>query len=192
MFKVRLRLIVCEGARERPQTPAAQRVLTAWRSRHYVAAMDNADALQRLVDRQAITELIYRYCECFDRGDAVGVADLFTPDAVVDYNPDTPDISGDRIAETIAVGLREIFAATSHHVSNILIDFDGTDEARSLSYVDAWHRYHSGAPDGLLWGRYLHRYRRTAGGWRITALLLQAAGTRDFHRERMHGIGRRS
>ena len=68
--------------------------------------------------------------------------------------------------------------------------FEGSDEARSLCYVDAWHRYHSGAPDGFLWGRYLHRYRRTDTGWRITSLLLQGAGTIDFHRERTHGIGR--
>jgi len=153
--------------------------------------MDIEATVQELADRQAITELIYSYCERFDRNDPDGVAALFTPDAVVDYNPDTPDIAGSELAETIAAGLREIFAATSHHVSNVMITFDDCDTARSLSYIDAWHRYRSGAPDGFLWGRYLHRYRRTETGWRITSLLLQGAGTIDFHRERMHGIGRK-
>ena len=152
--------------------------------------MDHEAAVRELVDRQAITDLIYSYCERFDRNDPDGVAALFTPDAIIDYNPDTPDIRGSDIAETIAVGLRDIFAATSHHVSNIMITFEGPDAASSLCYVDAWHRYRNGAPDGFLWGRYLHRYRRTDEGWRITNLLLQAAGTIDFHRERMHGIGR--
>ncbi|MGB5346674.1 MAG: nuclear transport factor 2 family protein [Woeseia sp.] len=153
--------------------------------------MDKADAVQELVDRQAITDLIYAYCERFDRNDPDGVAELFTLDAIIDYNPDTADISGAELASTIAVGLRDTFAATSHHVSNVMITFEGSDTARSLCYVDAWHRYRSGAPDGFLWGRYLHRFRRSEAGWRISALLLQAAGTIDFHRERMHGIGRR-
>jgi ketosteroid isomerase-like protein len=151
----------------------------------------NLEAVVReLGDRQAITELIYAYCERFDRNDPAGVAELFTPDARIDYNPDTPDIRGAELAESIAVGLRDIFAATSHHVSNVSISFEDADTARSLCYVNAWHRYHSGAPDGFLWGRYLHRYQRTAQGWRFSELLLQGAGTIDFHRDRMHGIGR--
>lgn len=152
--------------------------------------MDIERAVIELCDRQAITELIYRYCECFDRNDPAGVAALFTPDAVVDYNPDTPNIAGRDIEATIAIGLRDTFAATSHHVSNVMITFDGPDRAHSLCYVDAWHRYHADVPDGYLWGRYRHEFRRTQDGWRITALLLQAAGTIGFHRERMHGIGR--
>jgi ketosteroid isomerase-like protein len=152
--------------------------------------MDIEGTLRRITDRQAITDLIHRYCECFDRNDPQGVAALFTPDAIVDYNPDTPDIRGADLAATIAVGLRDTFAATSHHVSNVMIDFDGPDEAHSLCYVDAWHRYRAEVPDGFLWGRYRHRFLRTADGWRITHLLLQAAGTVDFHRARMHGIGR--
>jgi len=153
--------------------------------------MDLKANVRELADRQAITELIYGYCECFDRNDPEGVAALFTPDAIIDYNPDTANILGADLAATIAIGLRDTFAATSHHVSNLTIAFDSRDAARSLSYVNAWHRYHGGAPDGFLWGRYLHRYRRTDAGWRISSLLLQAAGTIDFHRSRMHGIGRR-
>ena len=153
--------------------------------------MNVETTVQELVDRQAITELIYNYCECFDRNDPDGVAELFTPDAIIDYNPDTPNITGAEMAGTIAEGLRDTFAATSHHVSNVTITLEGSDTARSLCYVDAWHRYRNGSPDGYLWGRYLHRFRRTEAGWRITSLLLQSAGTIGFHRERMHGIGRR-
>lgn len=152
--------------------------------------MDLTTVVRELVDRQAITELIFAYCECFDRNDPAGIAELFTPDAIIDYNPDTPNITGAEVAATVAKGLRDTFAATSHHVSNVTITFESDSAARSLCYVDAWHRYHDGSPDGFLWGRYLNRYRRTGSGWRITSLLLQAAGTIDFHRERMHGIGR--
>jgi ketosteroid isomerase-like protein len=146
--------------------------------------------VRQLVDREAITQLIYAYCERFDCNDPDGVAALFTPDAVIDYNPDTSNISGADMAKTIAVGLRDTFAASSHHVSNVMVSLDGPDTAHSISYVYAWHRYHSGAPDGFLWGRYLHDFVRTAEGWRVSKLLLQSAGSTDFHRERMHGIGR--
>jgi len=83
------------------------------------------------------------------------------------------------------------FAATSHHVSNIQITFEGADQARSVTYLYAWHRYVDGSPDGELWGRYRHRFTRTDPGWRISELLLQAAGMVDFHRATMHPIGRR-
>lgn len=152
--------------------------------------MDIDAAVGELIDRQAITGLIYSYCERFDRNDPQAVAELFTPDAIVDYNPDTPNITGAELASSIAIGLRDTFEATSHHVTNVMITLEGSDAARSLCYIDAWHRYHGDAPDGFLWGRYSHRYRRTDAGWRITSLLLQSAGTIDFHRERMHGIGR--
>jgi ketosteroid isomerase-like protein len=151
---------------------------------------DLARTVRALADREAIARIIHTYCECFDRNDPDGVAALFTPDAVIDYNPETPSISGTDLRDVIADGLRETFAATSHHVSNLMIDLEEPDRARSLCYLDAWHRYHDGSPDGYLWGRYRHRLVRTADGWRITELVLEAAGTIDFHRPRMHGIGR--
>lgn len=146
--------------------------------------------VRELADRREIAELIYAYCERFDRNEPDGVAALFTPDAVIDYNPETPSVTGEELRASVATGLGEIFAATSHHVSNVSITFEDADHARSLCYLDAWHRYRDGSPDGFLWGRYLHAFVRTGDGWRITELLLQAAGTKDFHRERMHGIGR--
>jgi len=154
--------------------------------------MDTQSTLRELLDRREIEDLIHAYCETFDRNDPEGVAALFTADATIDYNPDTPTLTGAELAAGVAVGLRELFAATSHHVSNIQIRFEGADEARALSYVYAWHRYHGDVPDGYLWGRYRHRFLRTVEGWRITALRLEGAGTRDFHRERMHPIGRGS
>jgi ketosteroid isomerase-like protein len=148
--------------------------------------------LRELRDRLEITDLIHAYCFHFDLNEPEVVAALFTNDAVVDYGPEVPPIVGaEAIASTIAVGLERTFAATSHHVSNIRIDFDDEDDARAVAYLYAWHRYRDGSPDGELWGRYLHRFVRTDRGWRIAELLLQAAGTVDFHRRTMHPIGRR-
>lgn len=153
--------------------------------------MDLGQTVQQLIDREAITGLIHAYCYNFDRNQPDAVAALFAPDAVVDYGPETPDLVGvPAIRTAIAAGLTNIFAATSHHVSNIVIRFDGPDTATSVCYLYAWHRYHSGAPDGELWAQYHHSFLRDATGWRIARLDLKAAGTKDFHRSTMHPIGR--
>lgn len=154
--------------------------------------MDPEAALRELADRQAIADLVHAYCFHFDNNEPAAVAALFTDDATVDYGPESATIVGaDSIAATIAVGLERTFAATSHHVSNLQITFEGPDDARSVTYVYAWHRYVDGSPDGELWGRYRHRFVRTEAGWRIGELRLEAAGTVDFHRATMHPIGRR-
>ena len=154
--------------------------------------MDPADTPQELADRRAISDLIHGYCLHFDNNEPEAVAALFTEDANVDYGPETDTIVGSAaIATTIAVGLERIFAATSHHVSNIQITFDDRNHAHAVSYLYAWHRYVDGSPDGELWGRYRHRFVRTGAGWRFSELRLEAAGTTDFHRTVMHPIGRR-
>ena len=154
--------------------------------------MNATDFLRELADRREITDLIHGYCLHFDNNEPQAVAALFTDDATVDYGPATDTIVGSAaIATTIAVGLERIFAATSHHVSNIQITFDDSDHAQSVSYLYAWHRYVDGSPDGELWGRYRHRFVRTGAGWRFRELLLEAAGTADFHRAVMHPTGRR-
>ena len=154
--------------------------------------MERQAVVQELLDRQAITELIHAYCFHFDRNEPDEVAALFTDDATVDYGPEVTTVVGaGAIAAAIAVGLENTFAATSHHVSNITLTFDGPDEARGITYLYAWHRYVDGSPDGELWGRYNHRFVRTKDGWRIAELVLTAAGMSNFHRAAMHSIGRR-
>lgn len=153
--------------------------------------MDLAATVRELDDRLAITDLIHAYCDHFDRNEPEAVAALFTSDATVDYGPEAETIVGaDAIAPTIAAGLERTFAATSHHVSNIRLTFEGPDRARGVTYLYAWHRYVDGSPDGELWGRYRHRFERTDAGWRIAELVLEAAGMVDFHRAAMHPIGR--
>lgn len=154
--------------------------------------MDQTETLRRLIDKDAIAGLIHAYSYHFDRNEPDLLAALFAPGAVVDYGPETPDLIGvEAIRAAVALGLEKTFAATSHHVSNIDIRLEGPDSASSVCYLYAWHRYHSGAPEGELWAQYHHSFARGPHGWKITRLVLKAAGTRDFHRVRMHPIGRR-
>ena len=155
--------------------------------------MDQAQCIEELVDKAAIADVIHAYCYHFDRAEADEVLALFTDDAVVDYGPDVPTMNGvEEIGPMIERGLKSFFAATSHHISNVTIQFEGPDAARSVSYLYAWHRYHDGRPNSELWGQYHHAFSRTPEGWKISRLFLCAAGSNSFHRETMHPIGRRN
>ena len=155
--------------------------------------MDYARSLEGLLDKAEITDLIHAYCFHFDRAEAEAVVALFTEDAVIDYGPDVPTMKGvDEIGPMISRGLAERFAATSHHVSNVVIRFDGPDAATSICYLYAWQRYLGSDADSELWGQYHNSFRRDDTGWRISRLVLRAVAAKDFHRENMHPIGRRS
>ena len=155
--------------------------------------MDQISAIDRLVEKAAITDVIHAYCFHFDRAEVEEVLALFVEDAVVDYGPDVPTMSGlAEIRPMIERGLSSFFAATSHHISNVSITIEGADTAQSVSYLYAWHRYQDGRPNSELWGRYHHEFRRTPMGWKISNLLLTAAGSESFHRDTMHPIGRRT
>ncbi len=154
--------------------------------------MNHARSLEGLLDKAEITDVIHSYCYHFDRAEADEVLALFTEDAVVDYGPDVPTMTGvAEIGPMVANGLSRFFAATSHHISNVTIRFDGPEAARSISYLYAWHRYQDGRPNSELWGQYHHDFQRTPEGWKITRLVLRAAGSDRFHRDSMHPIGRR-
>jgi hypothetical protein len=140
----------------------------------------------------SICRLFYQYCRHFDLNEPEGIPPLFTIDAEIDYGPEFPPISGrDSIEASIADGLRHRFTATSHHISNVIVDRVADDRADAVAYVYAWHAYVDGSPDGELWGQYHCALRRSEGQWLIHRMQLRAAGTRDFHRLRMHPIGRR-
>ncbi|MGD1888817.1 MAG: nuclear transport factor 2 family protein [Cohaesibacteraceae bacterium] len=155
--------------------------------------MDHTKGLQTLLDKAAITDVIHAYCFHFDRAEPEGVLGLFTEDAVVDYGPDVPTMTGlDEIRPMVERGLSSFFAATSHHISNVTISLERADAASSICYLYAWHRYQDGRPNSELWGQYHHDFQRTSDGWKITRLYLCAAGMEGFHRDAMHPIGRRA
>lgn len=153
--------------------------------------MSESHAVQKLIDHIEISDQLKRYCLYFDSNDVDGLRQLFTEDAQVDYGPEVPLIVGlDAIINSISKGLTSTFVATSHHLSNIIIDFEDEDHACASSYVYAWHSYYSKPEIGYLWGQYSHTLRRVASTWKIATLQLRAVATQDFHRETMHPVVR--
>ena len=82
-----------------------------------------------------------------------------------------------RSRPTIAVGLEHTFAATSHHVSNIQITFDGPDQRALRDAISTPGIATSTArPTASSGARYRHRFVRTDAGWRICELLPRGGG----------------
>ncbi len=112
-----------------------------------------------------------RYCRGVDRLDAELIRSAYHADGVDEHG----ELSGTRDAfvdELIPV-LRRNYLATSHQITNQLVDLAG-DTAFVESYVTAVHKTEV---DDVRWqeiahGRYLDRFERRDGKWRIAHRLV--------------------
>ncbi len=139
------------------------------------------DPFERTADRLAIQDVVHAYAEGVDDGDREAVAALFTDDCVFRAFAGPKGTAEGRAAVEVLLGrLLGTFRATSHHVSNLRLDFVGDDEATGRTSLHAWHAFVDDRPDGLLWGRYVDRFVRTPDGWRLAERELRIAGERDF------------
>ncbi|MDH3740992.1 MAG: nuclear transport factor 2 family protein [Hyphomicrobiales bacterium] len=122
--------------------------------------------LRRLVDRQEIEQVLIAYCIHLDRMDLAALAGLFTDDCHVDYSDD-PRLKSNGAAD-LAKSLERMWrwARTSHHLSNVVIEFDGADAASVTSYVYAWHERADGSTATIM-GQYDDRLVRQSDTWLI-------------------------
>lgn len=155
--------------------------------------MTSAEILQDLADRQAITELIYRYCRAVDRLDIPLGRSIWHEDATADYGAAVYQGDGRGVIDHVcAQHLHTLHH--SHQVSNILIDLDG-DLAASESYVTATLRIRRGEQlkQMTIWGRYIDRWSRRSQRWGLDKRI----AVRDFDEMRDvvamgdHDVGRR-
>jgi hypothetical protein len=135
-------------------------------------------ALQGLLDRQAITEVLYQYCRACDRGDEVLLRSCFHPGSLHRHGG-FEGLSDDFC--TMAMRIIGTARVTKHVLTNVQIELDG-DVAFSEAYYHAYHRVanrQTGADeDNFSGGRYLDRFERRAGKWRIA----KRVGLLDFER----------
>ncbi len=143
-----------------------------------------------LAETERIHRLLFDYAFHLDMNHPDQIAALFTEDCYVAYGPDFGAEGREAYRKTLG-GIGSFFAATSHHVSNIVIDF-GPDlaTARVRSVLYAWHRYTRDRPDGHFFGQYHDDLVRTEDGWRFARRELRAAGVVDFHVKQQIPIGR--
>ena len=125
------------------------------------------DAVQALIDRAAIHDLIMRYARGVDRRDLELVASCFAADAAYDGSLGSGGI------DVVLAALRERmprYRTTMHFLTNPLIEVQG-DRATCETYALVYHRLESedDAEDFIVGVRYIDEMARHSDGWRITS-----------------------
>jgi hypothetical protein len=135
------------------------------------------EAIQQILDRQAITDGLHWYTRWVDLNRVDKQVEIFTEDGrITFYGDDDWTVGRDNIEAMLTPSVAR-YAATHHYISNIEIDFEGADDARVLCYLHAWHRPADGGEDYTLRAQYHDRWTRTPEGWRMTERRLKTAGT---------------
>jgi hypothetical protein len=128
--------------------------------------MDEA-LLRQVADRQAITDLIYRYCRAMDRIDAELGYTVWHEGGTADYGEGIFQGTGRGFIDWVC-GTHRGMIVHSHQISNVLIDLDG-DVAGSEAYVTASLRMMAGDQLKQITTqcRYVDRWSRRDGRWGI-------------------------
>ncbi len=134
-------------------------------------AVANELVLQQLLAKQAIHDVLVRYCRALDRLDENLLRDVFHYDAQVDYGA---VLYQGGITDFIPFTLQFQGAMrdTQHYLSNVLIAVNGS-VATAESYVYAYHVFHkdgeknSALVELIVGARYLDELCERDGHWRI-------------------------
>lgn len=152
--------------------------------------MESNGALERLLDERAIERLLFDYAYYLDMNMPEEMAGLFVDECVVSYAPNFGAEGIEAYKKTLD-GIGTFFTATSHHVSNVCVDFETDDQAKVRAVVLAIHRYTRERPDGLLYGQYDDVVVKVDGGWKFKVRTLRTTMTTDYHVKASNPIGRR-
>ena len=132
--------------------------------------------MDRLPDRAAITDQMFRYARATDWMETENHRLVFAEECVF-ASPHSGDMHGvDAVVEWMNTVLPQ-FEATQHLISNIAITFTGATTADAVSYVRAWHRFlDRKKPDMVLWGEYHDSWILVGDTWRISERRVLEAG----------------
>ncbi len=149
--------------------------------------MNDEQRLRELLDKQEITEVIHTYARALDRLDEQLLRSVFHPDSQHAHgfvgpssDPSLPSKPGEpKDFVAFAFDVLNTHSRTHHLLGNILIEVDG-DNAYAETYFSAYHRMRAkGDPlaaenaydnemDWLVGGRYIDRFQRRDGVWKIS------------------------
>ena len=153
----------------------------------------DAAAVRELTDRDAITAILHTYARLVDERDFAAMAEVFTDDCLAEYGLREEDTlrSAAAVVDWLTRRLSD-GTATSHHISNVLVTFTGTDHAETTSYVHAWHGVKGAPVDPVILARYVDSFARTPTGWRIAHRRMFAHGLIGFPDGILRPLSRRS
>lgn len=146
-------------------------------------------AVQRLIDSETVRQLIFDYAYHLDMNHPKELVELFVDDCEVIYGPNFGAVGREAYAKTLD-GIGSYFVGTSHHVSNIVLDYKSNDEVHVRTVLYAWHRYTRERPDSHVYGQYHDIVVRANGQWKFKRRELRVTGHKDFHVKECVPIGR--
>lgn len=123
--------------------------------------------LEDVTAELAIRNVLARYSRGVDRGDLALLKSVYHPEAIDDHGSFKGN--GWEFAEILVKRMDEHTIPSQHHVTNVLIELHG-DWADVESYVLAYHPVSDGAGGevhALFGGRYLDRFEKRTGEWKI-------------------------
>ncbi|TNE66151.1 MAG: nuclear transport factor 2 family protein [Alphaproteobacteria bacterium] len=126
-------------------------------------------AVQELLDKKAIEEVLVRYCRGADRGDADLIAGAYHADAIEDHGGTFLGKASDYIAM-----LRKVLPTAprmSHAITNMLIELEDDSHATSECYIMTFSRRGEGTADGydsLTMARLIDKFEKRDGQWKIS------------------------
>jgi ketosteroid isomerase-like protein len=120
-------------------------------------------AVQDLIDKQAIAEVVHRYCRAVDRGDLELLRTVYHPDARDERSGAIT--LGEDIASAILDPVMSGMLSTNHHVGTQTIVVEG-DSAAAETYSAGNHILKDGRRLRSL-VRYIDRFERREDEWRI-------------------------
>ena len=153
------------------------------------AALDQNLALTRLLEERAIERMLFDYAYYLDMNLPQEMAKLFVDDCEVSYAPNFGAKGIDEYKKTLD-GIGTFFVATTHHISNICIDFSSDTQAAVRSVVMAIHRYTRARPDGLLYGQYHDEVVKVGDEWKFKTRVLKTTMATDYHVKSANPVGR--
>lgn len=142
-----------------------------------------------LIEERAIERIIFDYAYYLDMNMPEKMAELFVDDCVVSYAPNFGAEGIEDYKKTLD-GIGTFFRGTSHHVSNVVVDFVSAEEATVRAAVLAIHRYTKERPDGILYGQYHDVVVKRDGQWKFKTRILKTVMTTDYHVRASNPIGR--
>jgi hypothetical protein len=127
--------------------------------------MDKAQELTHLLDRENIRACLIRLARGEDRRDGDLIKACLWPDSITDYGVFKGDF--DAYFAWVIPGPPAL-PVTQHVLGQSYIDLDG-DKARVETQVVSYHRVDMGSEhrDTCIGGRYLDRFEKRNGEWRI-------------------------
>lgn len=144
-------------------------------------------------DRQAITDLIYRYCRAMDRIDHELGYSIWHEDGLADYGAEVFQGTGRGFIDWVCESHRPMLAH-SHQVTNVIIELND-DRAASEAYVTANLRMEREGKviQMTVWGRYIDRWSKRGGRWGIDKRMsvTDFDEVREVTAMRQHPWGRR-